>query len=212
MAAPYKSVLEMAQDNLPATSVRRLERRLADRIVISALCALRCSKDITQKQLAKKMGMSEKEIAALEDGTDHRISVPLLFKHASALGMNVTIILDTDKTDSTETAATHAIKQRVFEIRDYLDKLADLVQGDKAIHTGVNSFYKDYLYNILRLFLYSFNNLQGQTPDQKDMAKIVDFIDELTTDTVEDDTEGIETKEPIVVAPQKSYGNVSAVT
>lgn len=211
MANSYHSVLEMAKANLPSGSVQRLGRHLEEHTVSSALCVLRCSKGMTQEQLAKKMGMTPHQIAVQEDSSDFNINMPYLSKFANAFDMKVTIIFDPQETDPEETIAVHAIKQHVFQIQHYLNKLTNLVQDDKAIRTGVDSFYKEYLFNILRLFLGSFNNLQGQNIEEETISKIANFLQELTTNAV-DEIEGEgEVEEPFVVQPQKLYGGVIKV-
>lgn len=205
MANSYQSVLEMAKSNLPSGYAQRLARHLEEHAVSSALCVLRCSKGLTQEQLAKKMGMTPHQIAVLEDSSDFNINMPYLSKFANAIGMKVTVIFDPQETDPEETIAVNAIKHHVFQIQHYLNSLTNLVQDDRAIHTGVDSFYKEYLFNILRLFLGSFNNLQGQKIEEETISKIANFLQELTTNTVDEIEEEGEIEEPFVVQPRRLY-------
>lgn len=73
------------------TSAREtFNNRLMVDVLVSKFIELRMKKKLSQKQLAKKVGMKKKEIANLEKGTLN-LTVDSCGKIANALGFNLTL-------------------------------------------------------------------------------------------------------------------------
>ena len=185
MANGYRNVLELARATISDKFARKLHTYARRRSLSSSLCVFRCSKGLTQKQLAKNMGITEARVARCEDGTDSGVTISYLNRYANAFDMKVTILLDSKEISEEQTVAVHAIKQHVFQIHHQLSKLTNLAEDDGVIQKGVDNFHQEYLYNILRLFIGNYHKLQGQEIEKDELAKLTESIHETIMETME---------------------------
>lgn len=146
MAKRYSSVLDMVRDTASAEFAEQAESYLGERQVSRILYGLRCKADLSQTQLAKRVGTSQSRISKLEQSTDQNMKLGDLEAYAEALGMQVQIRFSRPMT------AVDRIKSSALEIKEQFVLLAKLAQDDHKIREGVGDFFLEYLWNVFYLF------------------------------------------------------------
>lgn len=69
------------------------EQRSADRRLVRALAALRASQQLTQAEIALRMGCTQAKVSKLESSDDADLSVGDVLAYARAVGHNVRIVI-----------------------------------------------------------------------------------------------------------------------
>jgi hypothetical protein len=105
------------------------------------------------------MGCSPSRISKLEGGNDYGLGWTDVVKYFSALGINVSLMLDQESLP-----AASRIKQLVFSIDAQLQQLTELarkVDDDPEICNKINQFYKEVLFNFLCRFRDNYDKFTG---------------------------------------------------
>jgi len=129
------------------TIVNDVERNLVATRFVSMLTEERVRKDISQKDVAKKMGASISKVSRFEASKDEDLRLGDIRDYLSAIGLDVSVAFF-DK--STTTA--NQIKHYVFEIERLLGHLTTLAKkcgDDQSIVDGIARFRGEVLYNFL---------------------------------------------------------------
>ena len=120
----------------------------------SALCndlaRMRVKAGLSQRALAKRMGVSASKVCRIESGPDSDLSLGELSQYAKALDCGIT--LGVNRPNQT---AAEQIKEHIFAVHHLLGELADLAKsvgaGDQ-IAQGIHKFYGEVLFNFLVRF------------------------------------------------------------
>ena len=153
MEERYASVLEMVRDTVPDETFHdELEGHLADYNVSRTLCALRCSQNMTQAELAKRAGCTQSKISRIENSRNDRLKLNDLAIYARAFNMQVSIDF------AQESSTADAIGRLARQITSGLDEVAERVKQEGAADEGAKKPYEEFLFNMLDLFM---DNLEG---------------------------------------------------
>lgn len=161
MGKRYASVLDMVRDTTDEEFANTFEQKLEDYSMARELFVLRNRADLTQTQLAQRIGWPQKRVSKIENTPNHKIRFGDFQTCVGALGYDITIQLT-----PTNMNAVGRIKCAAFEIKAYLDHLAELAQKDGKIHEEVSKFFVEYLVNMIHLFADSTKQLhrEGKNP------------------------------------------------
>ena len=120
----------------------------------SALCndlaRLRIKEGLSQRALAKRMGVSASKVCRIESGPDSALSLGELSQYARALDCGITLGVNRPNRPAAE-----QIKEHIFAVHHLLNELAELAKsvgaGDQ-IAQGIQKFYGEVLFNFLLRF------------------------------------------------------------
>ena len=147
------SVSEMVRDAAPDKTFHdELEGHLADYNVSRTLCALRCSQNITQAELAKLAGCTQSKISRIENSRNDRLKLEDLANYARAFNMQVSIDF------AQESTAADAIGRLAHQVRNSLNEVAEKARIDGTAADGAKKPYETFLFDMLDLFM---ENLEG---------------------------------------------------
>ncbi len=175
----YKSVTALAKGiGLSEATVKKLESTINDQKLSTILCALRCQQNLTQEQLAEKIGWSQAKVSQLEHARNGQLKLADLVAYTSALDAGVEI------TVGKETIAKR-IQRHAFLMKRDLDYLVELAQGDREISEGVRHFLDQLLFAVGQLIGQNIKRLEKQDKEPQEVLtiagpaeeeKAVDFI------------------------------------
>jgi len=158
---PYKSVLAMVRDlSDDPTFTAEIEKTLAGSRIVRRLSVLRVAANLSQKELADKLGWSQSRVSKLEASTDSALTIGDFAKYASAVGYRVGIALD-----SNAGTPVSRIKSRAFEIKREVDRLASLVGDDHELAEGVARFFGEAMFNLVNMLQGAANKLPCKPED-----------------------------------------------
>jgi transcriptional regulator with XRE-family HTH domain len=129
---------------------------------VRTLIDMRIEKKLSQRDLAKKMGVSPSKVCRMEASADKDLNLGDVMLYAKALGVNMSVLFD-----DPALPAADRIKHHVFAVHDLLEqlmKLAHQVGGDDSIRAKIKQFYGEVLFNFLRGLGDCFLKLPGVTP------------------------------------------------
>ncbi len=153
MGKRYKSVQRMVHALSSRESAKQFDEHSRRTQLSRILFVLRNRRELTQKDLAEKMGCTQGKISKLEHAEIQDIRMGDLLDYLRALNLNLSIRIH--ETDS----AVDAIKYHAFEIKKHLDSLAEIAKKDETIFDRIAEFFGEYLGNTVRLFAYSASRL-----------------------------------------------------
>ena len=167
MGKKYKSVSDVVKNLSDDKKFHDdFENQVFDKMLSKTLFAMRCSKGVTQAEMAEKMDCTQSRVSKLEHSGLDAIKVSDLVTYAEALDLKMSISFHEDMT------SVESVKLHAFEIKKHLDHLADLAHRDDDIFEGVKDFYNEYLLNILRLFKQSENKLTKKETQKRDVLEV----------------------------------------
>lgn len=123
---------------------------------------MRVEKKLSQRDLAKRMGVGPSKVCRMEACTDKDLNLGDVMLYSKALGVNMSVLFD-----DPALPAADRIKHHVFAVHDLLEqlmKLAHQVGGDDSICAKINQFYGEVLFNFMRGFGNCYSKLPGATP------------------------------------------------
>lgn len=167
MAKQYKSVSDVVENLTDDKKFHEeFDKLVTDKLLSKTLFTMRCSKGVTQKEMAEKLKCTQSRVSKLEHSGLDAIKVSDLVSYADALGLNTSIAFH-ENMNSVESVKFHA-----FEIKKHLDHLADLAHRDDDIFEGVKNFYNEYLLSILRLFKQSESKLKRNKEQRHSVLEV----------------------------------------
>ena len=131
----YTSVSEMVRDMSDAKFADDFDTYLAGRRLINSLVVLRCANDVSQADLAAKMGCGQPKVSKMESSADADLNFGDIVSYAGALKQTVHIVLSPSPTTGPD-----RIRFQIACIKHELDRLVNVAGDDKAIGDGVESF------------------------------------------------------------------------
>ena len=160
------SVSEMVRDAAPDKTFHdELEGHLADYNVSRTLCALRCSQNITQAELAKLAGCTQSKISRIENSRNDRLKLEDLAIYARAFNMQVAIDF------AEESTAADAIGRLARQVRNSLNEVAEKARIDEAADGGAKQAYEEFLFNMLDLFVDKLEKFRGRRTGPADSSE-----------------------------------------
>lgn len=144
----YVSVQDLLTNNLGKRHAvtQSVSRRIQSRRLVKKLILARNEAGLSQTALAKKLKCSQSRISKIENGTDDQIRMADLRAYASALQTGMLLSLGEPKQNAVE-----SIKHHAMQIKHHLDQLAALARKDEQISSGVQDFFGETLFNMLKI-------------------------------------------------------------
>lgn len=150
----------LADDPTIADDFRKHEA--ATRIV-SDLILERMRQGMTQRDMARRMGVAPSTVSRFEDKPDEQLELGFLSRYANALGCRMAVVFD----DMAQTDASR-IKASVFAIQRQLGNLTRIARkypDDEALCEGIAKFQAEVLLNFLVKY-----------EESADIPRVFDFI------------------------------------
>lgn len=155
MSQSYKSVSEMIERlSSDETFKQRALKSIRERQVATLLFILRCKADLSQKEMAEKVGCSQSRISKIESSRDEDLSVKDLFDYAKALKLRLEIGYS-----HLSFKLVDQIKFHAFKMKEGLEQLCELTKDDPEMTEGVRKFYGEAFVNVLSLITESYKKL-----------------------------------------------------
>ena len=156
MTKRYNSVTALTADLTTDKEFKKnLEHSIRRHALSKALFAIRCSKKVSQAEMASRMKCSQGRVSKLEHARDDIVKVKDIAEYASALGLEVSIsFANQDRT------AVDSVKYHAFKIKEHLDRLGTLAKKDEKLLEGVSRFFGEALVNLVAIVQSSANKLQ----------------------------------------------------
>ncbi|MDE2998846.1 MAG: helix-turn-helix transcriptional regulator [Gemmatimonadota bacterium] len=133
-----------------------LEGHPADDSVSRALSTLRCSRKLTQEELANRARCTQSKISRIENSGNDRLKLDDLTMYARAINMQVSIEF------APESSSADATERLARQIRNGLDDLAERVRDRGAADEGSKKSYEAFLFEMLDLFMDSLEGLRAR--------------------------------------------------
>ena len=146
-----------------------VEEEISQSEISYQLLQLRISKNVSQKELAKRMSCDPSKISRMESSNDLNLKIGDIKDFLSALGVDIKIIFE-----DTSLPAAEQIKNHVYAIHDQLDALAKIakdVDGDDEIIEKIKIFYGEVLLNFLIRYKNSHQTLHTITESKRTEKK-----------------------------------------
>lgn len=143
----YDTVHEIVDDLIEDEEFKKeLQQEIAGQSLSTTLFTMRCSADLTQAEMAERLGTTQSYVSKLEHATTDKITVRALEQYSQALGLNLIVMFQRNMT------AANSVKYHFLEIKRHLDRLLELAKDDDEIRKGVDSFYNEWLLNTIRQY------------------------------------------------------------
>jgi transcriptional regulator with XRE-family HTH domain len=163
----YKDVSQMVRETTDETFADAFEQLLRSQRIVKDLMVLRATHGLSQQDVAEKMGCTQSRISKLESSKDVDLALGDLAKYANAVGFRVAVMLE-----PREITAVGRVKGLAFQIKDQLDRLADLARDDQKIAHGVANFFSEAFFNLVSMLQDSAEKLPC---DPKDGEPLISF-------------------------------------
>ncbi len=123
-------------------------KEIENRRLSKFLTILRCKNNLTQKQIAEKIGCTQSRISKIETSYDADIGVNDLIDYAKALNLKLEIGFRQPSMKIVDLIKYHALK-----ISEYLNQLVDIAKDneDETIDKGIEDFLKETIININKI-------------------------------------------------------------
>ena len=150
MTKSFKSVKGMIKGlSEDAEFKKSAINEIENKSIAKFLFSLRCKHNLTQKQLADKIGCTQSRISKIESSYDSEITIKNLMDYGEALNLQLGI-----EYRNKNIKIADLIKYHAFKIKEYLEKLVDLVGDDEALAKGVFNMHLETLYNMTNLIFF----------------------------------------------------------
>jgi len=178
MAKTYKNVKEMIRNMATEQRLKMsISKEMASTQLSKFLITLRCKNNLTQKQIAKKIGCTQSRISKIETSQDEDIRIKDLIDYAKALNLKLEIGYRHSSMKIVDLIKYHALK-----ISEYLNQLVAITRDkeDAAIDKGVESFFGETIYNMIRLIAepyLKFKKIKDKRKQEKEVIHISNPFD-----------------------------------
>ena len=154
---PYRSVAEMVGDlSEDRAFAEAMRKKLEERSVVDMLMAIRSVQDLSQKDIAGRMGCTQSRISKLEAGKDEDLRIGDLQSYAGALGLDLMMVLGKKSQGRT---MVDKVKQHALAIKRLLESMAALADKDDSIAEGVKVFFHEAAFNLAKIVQDATNTL-----------------------------------------------------
>jgi transcriptional regulator with XRE-family HTH domain len=172
----YESVSAMLNDvagDDSALTAAEFDQYISERKLVKDLTILRSCRNMSQEEIANKLGHSQSWVSKLENGTDDDLRIGDLRAYLSALGLEF-------RPGVTKQGATitDEIKLLAFAIRQKLITLAGMAKEGDGIVKYIANFFGDAFHNINRFLSEAAARLPC-APDRRPYISIVTMVEEM---------------------------------
>ncbi|MGM0567991.1 MAG: helix-turn-helix domain-containing protein [Elusimicrobiota bacterium] len=127
-------------------------KAVREKSLANLLFALRCKKDITQKELAKKMNCSQAKISKLESSKNKDIKFGDLIAFTQALNLDLSINFSDGNLNLANKVKLHAM-----QMMKALDEMYKLAGKDEELKKGIEKFHSEAFLNITNMLIQIFS-------------------------------------------------------
>ena len=169
MSKKYSSVAEMIKEMSSDSAFRELvSKEINDKKVGKYLFYLRCKHNLSQKQIAEKLGCTQSRISKIESSIDKDLSINDLLDYAKALNLQLEIGYR-----NRTAKIVDLIKYHAFKIKEYLHQLTTMAKDDESLQVGVAKFRLEAFTNISVMISDSYSKLGiGQKKQAEEKSPI----------------------------------------
>ena len=159
-------LLRMATDNVEL--IEKTKKRISERELMRQLIILRIKSDLSQGDVAEKMGCSQSKISKMESGRDEDLRLGDLDAYLNAIGFQVRLFITPKPHKFVDDIKCHAL-----QIRRLMHKLCELARQDGDIANGVSQFIcHEAPYNLLRMVVDAAKALPQESLDEAARAMV----------------------------------------
>jgi transcriptional regulator with XRE-family HTH domain len=133
---------------------QRALKTIRERQVSKLLFILRCKANLSQKEMAEKIGCTQSRISKIEGSRDEDLSVKDLLDYAKALKLRLEIGYGHPSFKLVDQIKFHA-----FKMKEGLERLCELAKDDPEMTEGVRKFFGEAFVNVLSLITESYKKL-----------------------------------------------------
>jgi transcriptional regulator with XRE-family HTH domain len=163
MGTKYKNVLEMVRGISKDDTFKELAtKEIKGKTLAKFLFYLRCDHNLSQKQLAEKIGCTQSRISKIESAFDKNLTIQDLLDYAKALNLHLEIGYRHPSVKIVD-----LIKYHAFKIKAYLNQLSGLAKEDETLKEGVGRFCVEVLFNIGKFISDNLVKLDLKFKEQK---------------------------------------------
>lgn len=146
MDKKINSVSDLLKDMGFDDNVRNdINKKIADHSLAKGLTILRTKADLSQAEMAKKLGVSQPCISRLEYASNDQIKLGDLNKYVAALGYETTLIISKPQN------IAQKIKNTYNQLSALLTELQKYAVDDEAILQGIAKFELEATHNLFDL-------------------------------------------------------------
>ena len=140
------SVSELLKDmGIDDVARKNVDKEIENHILGKNLMILRMKNNLSQAEMAKKMGVSQPCISRLEYASNDQIKLGDLNKYVAALGYETTLIISKPQN------IAQKIKNTYNQLSALLTELQKYAVDDKSILQGIAKFELEATHNMLNL-------------------------------------------------------------
>ncbi|MHC4104440.1 MAG: helix-turn-helix domain-containing protein [Planctomycetota bacterium] len=174
MAKHFKNVKEVVKGLATDKKFKKnaLEE-LKNKNIAKFLFTLRCEHNLTQKQLAERVGCTQSKISKIESSFDNELAVKDLIAYGEVLNLQLEVGYR-----NISTKIVDLIKYHAFKIKHYLEQLDELVQDDEDMAKEILRFHLEAFANLSNFTLKSIPVLQKKSIKQS--KKLIHLSSPLT--------------------------------
>ena len=122
-----------------------INKKIEDHSLGKGLTILRTKADLSQEEMAKKMGVSQSRISRLEYASNDQIKLGDLNKYVAALGYETTLVISKPQN------IAQKIKNAYNQLSALLTELQKYAVEDEAILQGIAKFELEATHNLFNL-------------------------------------------------------------
>lgn len=146
MDKKFNSVSDLLKDmGIDKDIVKRVDKEIEDHSLAKKLTILRIKNDLSQAEMAKKMGVSQPCISRLEYASNDQIKLGDLNKYIAALGYETTLVISKPQN------IAQKIKNTYNQLSALLTELQKYAVDDESILQGIAKFELEATHNMLNL-------------------------------------------------------------
>ena len=147
----FKSVSDLVQTiSDSAATAELVEQKIAERVIVSQLIAMRLKRDLSQGDIAKEMGCTQSRVSKLENGLDQDLTLADIQAYLKALNMQMGVMFHEESHTLMERVKMHA-----YGIVSGLQQIASLSNGDQSMEQAAVLAHMETMMNMARLIVES---------------------------------------------------------
>lgn len=157
----YSSVSELVRDSSDAETADSFDKHQSDRRLVRSLIVMRCFKEVSQVDLAKRMKCAQSKVSKIESSVDADLNFGDVVRYSNALGQAVSL-----RISPAGKSGADRIRFHVDCIKREVDRLVELAGDDKTIGDGVEALALRMVGDMVQLIEKSLQNLPSRSQAQ----------------------------------------------
>ncbi len=143
----FKSVSDLVRTiSDSAATAELVEEKIAERVIVSQLIAMRLKRDLSQSDIAKEMQCTQSRVSKLENGLDKDLTFADIQAYLKALKMQMGVMFHEEGDTLMERVKMHA-----FSIVSCLQQIASLSNGDQTMERAAVHAHLETMVNLARI-------------------------------------------------------------